>query len=76
MSEEYVSTIVYEGDVPVPSLDMNQPIIRCKDCKWRRESYWHDGERKHRDGSYCCGYWGGSYTAPNDFCSHGEEVEP
>lgn len=44
MSEEYVGTLVYDQGTPVPSLDLGQPIVRCKDCK---HSLLHGTECRH-----------------------------
>ena len=69
--EEYVGEIVYVGDVPVPSLDMNQRIVRCKDCKYAHMSTFghckycdvfvlnNDGEYQPQvclDANFFCGF--------------------
>lgn len=37
MSEEYVGKLVYDGNAPIPTLDMSQPIVRCRDCRYYDE---------------------------------------
>lgn len=39
---------------------LREEVVRCSDCLYAREAYWHDGEQKHADSSYrLCGYFGG-----------------
>lgn len=50
-----------------PSID----IVQCKECKhWLGESEIYEDKEYKR-----CYSFGGSYTAPDDFCSYGERTE-
>ena len=46
-----------------------EPIVRCKDCKWH-------GEDEQTGIVYYCKWWGRCVeTEPNGFCAWGERVE-
>ena len=32
--EEYVGTLVFDYGTAIPSIDMGQPIVRCRDCEY------------------------------------------
>lgn len=66
--EEYVGELTYVGDVPVPTLDMGQPIVRCRDCKSFIEGVLPD-EYPHS-----CELHGSDYVVPNGFCAWGERM--
>ena len=71
MSEEYVGELVYDGNAPIPTLDMSQPIVRCRDCKHAITT--EDGEH------LLCTFWVDRYdqdafpcVEPDGFCAWGE----
>lgn len=70
MSEEYVGELVFEQGTPIPSLDMNQPIVRCRDCVHRRR-HWN-GHAPNFTADFFCSYTGGHEVKPNGFCAWGE----
>lgn len=62
--EEYVGTLVYDQGTAIPSIDMGQPIVRCKDCRF---------SLAHGNG---CGRNQDIYDAePDGFCAWGERRE-
>ena len=75
MSEEYVGELVYDGNAPIPTLDMNQPIVRCRDCKHMHtvrhwlgmdvDECWLHADRES-------GALGKECTEPDGFCAWGE----
>ena len=48
------------------------PVVRCKDCKYREKSRWHDG---YQCGNPFDGMASGVELREDDFCSYGERKD-
>ena len=80
MSEEYVGELVYDGSAPIPTLDMSQPIVRCRDCKHftANKEFWIEPPEVPFPmigaTSDCCDFWAGTEckVTPDGFCAWGE----
>ena len=55
----------------LPKVDAVE-VVRCKDCKHREKSPWHDG---YRCGNPYDGMASGVELRDDDFCSYGERRE-
>lgn len=69
MTEEYVGQLIYDQGTPVPSLDLSQPIVRCRDCEHYSDHEWV----MITDVSDVCHFWHGEPTKvePDGFCKWG-----
>ena len=69
MTEEYVGQLIYDQGTPVPSLDLGQPIVRCRDCEHYSDHEWV----MITDVSDVCHFWHGEPTKvePDGFCKWG-----
>ena len=74
IEEEYIGWIDYSyDDSPIPIIDQNQEIVRCRDCAYSRI---HDGTRFPKDeiykgATYCIAWsdgYQGEWTKPDGFC--------
>ena len=67
--EEYVGTLVFDYGTATPSIDMGQPIVRCRDCRHYHSEFngcdefgdiWHDEYATVEPNGYCAwGKWRG-----------------
>lgn len=70
MTEEYVGTLVYDQGTPVPSLDLGQPIVRCRDCE-----LYEDMAFMLREVPVCKRFGEGwRVTEPDGFCAWGRRT--
>jgi hypothetical protein len=67
MTEEYVGALVYDQGTPVPSLDLGQPIVRCRDCKCFSVD---NSDHEYRTG-WWCKRWYTDMVEPTGYCAWG-----
>lgn len=65
--EEYVGALVFDQGTAIPSIDMGQPIVRCRDCKRAEIDY---SEHEYREPLWC-GFHRMD-VKPGNFCSWGK----
>ena len=53
--EEYVGTLVFDYGTAIPSIDMGQPIVRCRDCRYGNEVTWPTWSNIPQDYLDCTG---------------------
>lgn len=56
--------------------EINEEIVRCMDCKFKRKS-WNGKRPDFIPDGFFCAYWGGrELWKPDGFCAWGERRQP